>query len=560
MMRSSAKLLVPIAAVAATATLALACARPAGQQAAAPAPAAASEVRLLDDLGDHHRPITTQSPEAQRYFDQGLVLTYGFNHDLAIRSFREAARLDPDCAMCFWGVALALGPNINAPMGPDAAREAWAALQDARARAPRANAVEQALIQALSTRYAPDPDLADRQALDRAYAEAMRDVHRAHPRDLDVATLVAEALMNLNPWNHWTPGGEPVAETPEIVTTLEAVLARAPDHPGAIHLYIHAVEASPDPARAEAAADRLASLVPASGHLVHMPSHIYLRIGRYDDAIDLNRRAAGADESLFAWCRSQGIYRAAYYPHNIHFIWTAALIEGRSELATLTARRLAAAVPDEMVRALPFVEEFRAVSYVTFARFGRWDALLGEPAPPGDFRYVMGIRHYARALAHLRRGELAQADAERARLEAVAAEPPLEELVFPGGSAATLLRLGALHLAGERAAAAGDVDTALAAFEEAVALQDGLPYTEPPPFYLPVRQALGAVLLEAGRAAEAEAVYRADLARHPKNGWSLYGLSRSLADQGQAALAAASAEGFRHAWARADLEIQASRF
>jgi tetratricopeptide (TPR) repeat protein len=556
-MRAREKRWILVVAALATVGLTGACARFTAERAAAPAEAA---VPLLDDLGGHHRPITTASPEAQRYFDQGLVLSYGFNHDLAIRSFREAARLDPDCAMCFWGVALALGPNINAPMGPDAAREAWEAVEEARARAPRASALERALIEALAARYVAEPEAAAREALDRAYADAMRDVHRAHPEDLDVATLFAEALMDLNPWNHWTRDGEPVAETPEIVATLEAVLARAPDHPGANHLYIHAIEASSDPARAEAAADRLASLVPGSGHLVHMPSHIYLRIGRYDDAVELNRRAVGVDESLFAWCGSQGLYRAGYYPHNIHFIWTAALIEGRSELALTTARRLVAAVPDELVRAMVFVEEFRAVPYVTFARFGRWDALLGEPAPPEDFRYVTGIRHYARALAHLRRGELAAADAERAQLEAVAAEPALDELVFPGGSAATLLRLGALHLEGERAAAAGAVDAAVAALEQAVALQDGLPYTEPPPFYLPVRQALGAVLLEFGRASEAEAVYRADLAHHPKNGWSLYGLSRSLAAQGQAARAAATEEGFRHAWARADIAIQSSRF
>jgi tetratricopeptide (TPR) repeat protein len=381
--------------------------------------------------------------------------------------------------MCFWGVALALGPNINAPMGPDAAAEAWEAVESARARAAAASPVERALIEALAVRYAPEAQADAREELDRAYAEAMRAAHRAHPDDDDVATLFAEALMDLNPWNHWSPDGQPAAETPEIVATLEGVLARSPGHPGANHLYIHAIEASPTPERAEAAADRLAGLMPGSGHLVHMPSHIYLRIGRYEDAVSLNERAARVDEALFAWCRSQGIYRAGYYPHNIHFIWTAALFEGRSELALTSARRLVAAVPDEMVRAFDFVEEFRAVPYVTLARFGRWDALLGEPTPPEDFRYVTGIHHYARGLAHVRRGEMARAAGEARALEAVAAEAPLAELVFPGGTAADLLRLASLHLKGERAAAAGDVPAAVAALEEAVASRTACPTPSP---------------------------------------------------------------------------------
>ena len=538
-----------------------ACTRgPAPADEPAPAPASTAAVPLLDDLGATHHPITTRSPEAQRYFDQGLVLTFGFNHDLAIRSFREASRLDPGCAMCAWGEALALGPNINAPMGPEAARDAYAALQQAQARAAGASEAEQAYIRALSARYAADPETADRAALDRAYADAMRELHRAWPDDLDAAALFAEALMDLRPWNHWSREGEPAPETPEIVATLESVLARNPDHPLANHLYIHAIEASPQPEKAEAAADRLVELVPGSGHLVHMPSHIYLRVGRYDDALELNRRASEVDEGVFAWCRSRTLYRAAYYPHNVHFLWTAAMVEGRSDLALATAQRLAAAVPDDLVREFPFVEEFRAIPYVTPLRFGRWDTALGQPAPPADFRYVTGVYHYARGVAKLRTGDRAGAEAEHAELELVAKEEPLEALVFPGGSAAALLELASLHLGAERAAARGDVDAALAALEEAVGLQDGLPYTEPPPFYLPLRQALGAVLLDAGRAAEAEAVYRRDLEYHPKNGWSLFGLARSLEAQEKAALADATRQGFANAWSRADVELAASRF
>ena len=524
----------------------------------APASTSAPAGLPMQDLGSHRHPISTEDPAAQAYFDQGLVLVYGFNHAQAIRAFEAAAELDPECAMCFWGIAYAYGPNINAPMGPEGAAAAWAALEKAQALAPGANAPDQAYIAALSKRYVADPANADRAVLDRAYAEAMGEVVAAYPDDLDAATLHAEAMMDLNPWNHWTKSGEPVAETPQIVATLESVMARNPEHPGANHLYIHAIEASPDPSKGEAAADRLGALVPDSGHLVHMPSHIYLRVGRYEDALEINQRAAASDERYFAWCRSQGLYRAAYYPHNVHFLWAAAMIEGRGEIAKSSGRKVAAAIPDEILVSFPFVEEFRAIPLVTGLRFGEWDSVLGEPKPREDLRYVTGIWHLARAYALVRMGRDDEAEPELTALAAIAEEPAMAEMVFPGGSAASLLTLGRLHVEGERAANRGDVDGAVATLEQAVVLQDGLPYTEPPPYWMPTRQALGAVLLEAGRNAEAAEVLRADLKQYPKNGWALSGLARSLAAEGDPT-ASAVQQGFENAWARADVAIEGPR-
>jgi len=515
-------------------------------------------IRLFDDLGDHQRPISSGSPEAQRYFDQGLVLAYGFNHEAAGRSFREAARRDPSCAICWWGVAFALGPNINAPMGPDATREAWSAVGRARELAAGASPVERGLIEAVAKRYAPDPERADRVALDQAYADAMREVQRRHPDDLDVATLTAEALMDLSPWSYWLSESEPKPATREALALLEGVLARDPDHPGANHYLIHVVEEY-HPDRGVTAAERLADLAPGAGHLVHMPSHIFWRVGRYEDALEINRRAAEVDEATFAWCGQRGLYAALYYPHNIHFLYSAASNEGRGDLAISSARRLAAKIDDEALLAFPGAEEFMVMPSFALLRFGRFDAVLGEPAPAPERRYATGIWHYARGLAHARRGDAAAAAPELATLRSVAAEESLARLDFSGVPASRTLELAVAHLEGEIAATRGERAAAVAALERAIALQDAMQYTEPPRWWLPVRQALGAVLLTAGRAEAAEAVYREDLRRVPRNGWSLYGLGQSLAAQGRAAEAAAVETGFHNAWARADIELSASR-
>jgi tetratricopeptide (TPR) repeat protein len=525
----------------------------------APQPPAASAPRLFDGLGGATHPVTTSSELAQRYFDQGLAFAYGFNHDAAVDSFREAARLDPDCAMCSWGVAFALGPNINAPMGPEAGKAAWEALQEAQRRAPKASAVEREYVDALAKRYAADP-AADRAALDRAFADAMRGLHERHPDDLDAATLFAESLMDLTPWNYYTPDGKPLEHTAEAIRVLEAVLAREPRHIGANHFLIHAFEEY-EPARAEAAADRLATLAPDAGHLVHMPTHVYWRVGRYDDAVALNEQAAAADVAFFAWCRASDVY-ATYYNHNLHFLWAAAVAQGRADLALTTARRLAANIPLDEVPALPFLEDWWPTPIFTLARFGRWDAVLAEPRPPDALRYATAVWHYARGVALARLGRLDEANAEYAEVEKAANDPELAKLVFDpaGGTAQERLRVGQHHLRGELAVARGDLEAAAAALEEAVWVQDAMNYIEPPAWYFPVRQALGAVLLQDGRAAEAEAVYRKDLEQYPKNGWSLFGLAQSLRAQDKAQEAQWAETGFANAWAKADVKLVASRF
>jgi tetratricopeptide (TPR) repeat protein len=526
------------------------------QQAAEPA---AKPPELLSGLGDHQRPITTSSPEAQRYFDQGLALIYGFNHDAAVRSFDHALTLDPACAMCAWGKATALGPNINLPLGPDVAPDAYAAAQQAKSLAPTASPVEQELIAAVAARYT-ETYSADRAALDLQYANAMREVRRHFPEDVDVAVLTAEALMNLYPWSYWTPDAKPKEHTLELLGLLEWAMQQEPTHLGANHYYIHAVEEH-FPERAEPVADRLVALAPDAGHLVHMPGHIYYRVGRYRDAAGVNVKAIAADEAYFARCRPGDYYRAAYYPHNIHFLWAAAATEGQSMEALSTARSLAAKV--EVYHAeLPLVEEFLAIPVVTLVRFGKWDAVLGEPAPPAGRSYQGAIWHYARGVAYARTKRTAEADAELAAVRAAVKAPAHEQLLLAGNTAnaSALLAIGEAHLAGELAAAKGDTNAAVAALERAVALQDALTYMEPPPWYFPTRQALGAVLLEAGRAEEAEAVYRADLEEWPKNGWSLFGLSRALLAQQKTDEASWAEEGFTRAWARADVTLSASRF
>lgn len=541
--------------------LALGCSAAVQAPDAARAPAQAPAAPPLLQVGSHRFPITTTDPLAQRYFDQGLAQTYGFNHAKAIRDFRYAAQLDPKCAACWWGVALAHGPNINLPMGPEGAQAAWAALQEAQARAPQASPLEQDLIAALATRYAADAP-ADRAALDRAYADAMMALRAKHPENVDVAVLAAEAIMDTMPWNYWDEQLKPRELTPKVVEYLEFAMAREPDHLGALHYWIHLQEL-PAPEKAEAAADRLLPLAPDAGHLVHMPSHIYWRVGRYQDAITSNVAGAKADESLFALCgpANYPIYSALYYPHNVHFITVSAAAQGQSELAIAEARRLAMAVQDKL-EAFPPVEDFATLPMLMLVRFGKWDALLAEPAPPEGRVYQGGIWHFARGMAFARLGRLDEAEAELGKVRDASVDPRAEQLMANGGttSTATLLHIAAVQLEGEIAAARGDANEAVAALEAAVARQDGLVYTEPPPWFMPARQALGAVLLQAGRAADAEGVYRKDLEKNPKNGWSLYGLSQALHAQGKRDEALWVEQGFAEAWKRADVKLAASRF
>ena len=515
---------------------------------------------LFTNLGRHHRTITTSSPAAQAYFDQGLRLLYGFNHYEAQAAFREAVRLDPMCAMCAWGVALTYGSNYNSPTDAEREQGALAAIAQARTlAATAATERERALIGALAARHSAAPG-ADRAALDRAYADAMREVARRFPDDLDAATLFADALMNLRPWSLWTPEGAPQPGTEEIVVTLERVLAADPQHPGGNHLFIHAVEASPDPRRAEAAADRLRGLMPGAGHMVHMPSHIYYRVGRYADAAEVNVRAVAADRAYFAKSQPSPIYRMMYYPHNLDFVWHAAALEGRGVECVRAAREFAASVAPEAVLEMPDMETAPAAPYLALVRFGRWSEVLAEPAPPPRMLYVTGAWRYARGTALLATGRRDEAGAELAQLRAVRDGVPADRTLAGFFKMADMLTLASEVLAGEIAARAGDADAAVKHLAEAVRLQDAHWFPEPPPWYFPVRQALGAALLQAGRAAEAEAVYREDLRRNPENGWSLFGLAQSLRAQGKGAEATAVDARFRRAWARADVTLTASRF
>lgn len=517
--------------------------------------------RLLENLGEQTHPISTTSPLAQRYFNQGLILVFGFNHEAAIKSFEAALHLDPECGLCHWGIALSMGPNINRPMGPNAAIRAYAESRRAldltrRGGHPR----EIAYAEALSTRYAnPAPE--DRRSLDLDYANAMRALSAGDPSDDDAAILFAESLMNLYPWAYWTSDGAPREFTQEIVDHLEAVLARNPEHVGANHYYIHAIEEH-FPERGVAAADRLGTLAEDAGHLVHMPSHIYWRVGRYEDAAEINQRASAADEQFFAWCRGGGaFYRTAYYPHNVHFLWAAAATEGQRDLALMTARKLESIAKPNLAEA-PMLQEMAVLPILTMARFGLWDSILGEPLPASDAIYLYGISHYARGLAFIRTGQPELARSARTNLARAASDDRSEALILAGGtsSAQALLKVAIAHLDSEIAGGHGKLDEAVDFLRDATILHDALPYMEPPPWYAPPRQALGALLLDLGKAKEAEAVYLADLKEFPKNGWSLFGLSRALEAKGDMARAEWAQKGFEQAWGRADVELTRSSF
>jgi tetratricopeptide (TPR) repeat protein len=515
---------------------------------------------VFKGLGDHHHKISTKVAETQRFFDQGVNLLFGFNHAEAIRSFTEAARLDPDCAMCWWGVAFALGPNINLPMTPDANAPALQALAKAQALAPKASAEEREWIEALAARYSADSK-ADRHALDEAFAAAMGKLWRAHPNDLDAGSFYAEAMMDSQPWDYWAPDGvTPKGHAVEIVSTLEGIIKREPNHPGALHLYIHAVEASTTPERAEAAADRLLKLMPEAGHIVHMPSHIYYRVGRYDDAVKANELAAKVDEDYIAACKAQGFYPAAYYGHNIHFLWTSSEMEGRYAAALDASRRLIKAVDAvHMAEQLAPMEPFVFTPLATMVRFGRWDDILAEPAAPPSLTLANALSFYARGFAHTNKHDMAAARIDRERL-AAALNSNFSKYEPFGVPAKQMIALGLELLDGEMARASGDLPGAIAHFRAANDMQHNLPYTEPPYWHQPVAHLLGAALMQAGKPAEAEAVYRESLKTYRVDGWSLYGLAQALKAQGKAAEAASVEAQYKQAWRLADVELASSRF
>lgn len=510
----------------------------------------------LQNLGSHTFPVTTFSRDAQLFMNQGLNLTYGFNHAEAGRSFREAARLDPNLAMAYWGQALVLGPNINATM--DAANEApaYELVQKAVSLKSKASAREQAYIDALAKRYTGKAE--DRAAADKAFAEAMREVAKAFPEDLDAQAIYAESVMDLRPWGYWMRDGEPYEGTKEIVSIVESVIERNPNHPLALHLYIHLMEPTETPEKAEAASDRLLNLMPGAGHMVHMPSHIYQRIGRYEDAAKSNELAALADEDYITQCNAQGLYPMGYYPHNVHFLWFAATMDGRGQLAIDNARKVATKAPDEALKALPLLAGFRVVPYYALTRFGRWDEMLKEPAPP-DNLYMKGTWHYARGLAFLGKGKLAEAEKELAEVKRIAKDPALNFNLFSPNTTVAIFTIAPEVLGGEIEATKKNYDAAISHLEKAVRLEDSLVYTEPSEWHYPPRQALGAVLLAAGRAREAETIYWEDLRRNRENGWSLYGLTKALEAQGKTEQAALIQARFEKAWSRADVKLTSSR-
>jgi tetratricopeptide (TPR) repeat protein len=522
---------------------------------AAPSPTGQLAPRL-QNLGTHAFPVTTKSASAQRFMNQGLNLSYGFNHLEAGRAYAEAARLDPLLAMAFWGQALVLGPNINSLMDPADEPKAYELVRKAVSLRGRASPREAALIDALAQRYSGKAE--DRAARDAAYAAAMAVVVKRFPNDLDAATLSAEAVMDLRPWGYWMPDGRPHEGTKEAVLLIESVIKRNPKHPGALHLYIHLME-SVAPEKAEVAADRLLTLMPAAGHMVHMPSHIYQRVGRYADAVKSNQLAVTADEDYITQCRAQGLYPMGYYPHNLHFLWFAATFAGRGELAIESARQTASKASDEALKQLPLLAGFRVVPWLALTRFGRWDEMLKEPAPPGDNLYLAGVWSYARGLAFIAKGQLGEADRALADVKRIAADKALDFDLFSPNSAAAIFAIAPEALAGELAAARRDYDAAIAHLERAVRLEDGLVYTEPSEWHYPPRHALGAVLLEAGRPAEAETVYWQDLKQNPDNGWALTGLRQALEAQGRKDDVALVAARLKKAWADADVKTTSSR-
>jgi tetratricopeptide (TPR) repeat protein len=514
---------------------------------------------VFKGLGSHHMAISTKNPQTQKFFDQGVNLLFGFNHAEAIRSFREAGRLDPDCAMCWWGMAFALGPNINLPMPPDAVAPAWQALQQAERLAPKASPREQAWIAALATRYAKAPK-ADRHPLDEAFAQAMGKLAREHPDDLDAATFYAEAMMDTQPWDYWEPDGvTPKGHGAAIVSTLERVIKQAPEHPGALHLYIHSVEASTTPERAEHAADVLLKLMPEAGHIVHMPSHIYYRVGRYADAARVNEDAAKVDEDYIATCKAQGYYPAGYYGHNIHFLWTSAEMQGRYVAAIGAARRLVKAVDaTNLAKQMPQGELFAFTPVATELRFGKWKQLLAEPIPAKSLILDRAVSYYARGYAFANTGELAKARTDRQNLAALT-KASFKKYDQAGLPVKPMVDLALALLDAEIARTAGDLSGAVTKFQAAEKLETALPYTEPPYWHQPTAHLLGAALLDAKRPAEAEAVYRESLKTYRDDGWALTGLVRALDAQGKAAEAARARKDLAAAWAVADTKLATSR-
>lgn len=546
-----------------------------GHRADAPAPPAPASAAvdaggmvgatLLPGLGAYHFPITSTKPGVARWFDQALMLTYGFNHEAAERSYLRAAEIDPDCAMCWWGAALVLGPHVNAGMDAANVTKAWDRIGRARAAGARATERERDYIEALATRYAKHPPK-DRKPLDQAYADAMGRLAAKYPDDIDAQVMHAESLMDLQPWDYYDAAFRPKGNTAEIVSALEAAIARNPNHAGALHLYVHAVEASADPQRGAIAADRLRALIPGSGHLVHMPAHIYSRVGRWWDAVIANQVAIRADADYLAACRPNmaSLYPMGYVPHNFHFLWFAASMAGDSAVAREAALETAKRTGDHDLMRTPGMEglqHYWMTPWFDRVRFGRWNEITGVANPAPDLPYPSAIWHYAQGMADVRQQRLDGAAAHLVELTRLADDPAMaKHLVWDRYPLSYAARIAKLTLAAELAQARGDRAAGIAALREAATIEDAIPYDEPPGWHAPVRQSLGAMLLADGQAAAAETAYHQDLVRNPSNGWSLFGLAQAQAAQHKDAEAAQARKQFDAAWTHADVKLVASHF
>ncbi len=513
---------------------------------------------LFQNLGNLSYPINAKDSKVQQFFDQGLRLTFAFNHAEAHRSFMEASRLEPNSAMAYWGQAFALGPNINDPF-PDEERRVtcYEVIQKAKKVAPNAGPREQALIAALTTRYSEDATT-DIGPLNVAYMYAMAAVAAQYPDDATIQTLYADAVMNTMPWNYWDADGNPAPNTLKGKEALEKAISLDPDHPGAHHLYIHMVEL-PQPDLAVPSADKLGSLMPAAGHIVHMPSHIYIRVGRYMDAVKANEEAILADEDYISQCYSQGMYPLGYYPHNLHFLWSASSLLGNSTKAIEAAKKTAEKVPIGELITLPFLQDFASTPLLAYTRFGKWNEILTIPYPGDDYKHLNLIWHYARGIAFLRKNNIEEAREELSALEAMKDDRELENVFAnPQNPSSKTALVAHKVLAGELAAAEGDLPGAIVHLKDAINFESALTYSEPSPWHIPVRQTLGAVLMKAGDYAEAEKTYREDLKELRQNGWSLMGLYQSLLAQGKTTEANTIKKEFDNAWANSDLEIHTS--
>jgi len=526
-----------------------------GQHGHAPAKAPAPTTMLATGLGDINHPVSTNNAEAQKFFNQGLSYIYAFNHEEAVRSFKQAAQLDPQLAMAYWGVALAMGSNYNVQADGPSLLEAFSNLQKAVALAPKVSEHERAYINALSKRYSADLQ-ADKQKLAVDYKNAMGELAKNYPDDLDAVTLYAESMMNLRPWKLWTHDGKPEEGTLEIVAVLEGVLRRNPNHSGANHYYIHALEASTNAERALPSAARLGKIAPKAGHLVHMPSHIYIRTGDYYEAARSNVDAIAADREYIAKTGAQGLYTMMYYNHNIHFLAAANAMKGRYADSIKSARELETNVAPHL-KAMPMLEMFRPYPIVSLVRFGRWDEILKEPKPDAPLKITTGFWHFARGSAYAASKQTANAETELTALRAVSKTIPADARLG-NNIAVNVMKVAELALAGKIAYARGDKQAAFDLLNKAVIAEDATSYNEPADWDLPVREVLGGALLSSGEYATAEKVFRAEIEKRIRNGRALFGLAESLRGQGKDSAAKMVQMEFEKAWERADTKLSVS--